>query len=921
MTDPPRPSSQAAADTEENRALSEASGALPPPFSDTAARRYELFTEMARGGMGVVYCATDAALGREVAVKVLQDQFAPDSAAARRFADEARITAQLQHPAIPPVHDYGRLPDGRPFLAMKLIKGRTLEELLRQRTDPAADRGRFLAVFEQVCQAVAYAHAHQVIHRDLKPANVMVGGFGEVQVMDWGLAKVLTPAAAPAAAGGDPGATVAGTLIRGSDTDGAGGACTQTGSILGTLAYMPPEQAAGEVGKVDQRSDVFGLGAMLAVILTGQPPYAGDDAEAVRVMAIRGDLAACRARLDGCGAGPELVALCKRCLAFAPEERPRDAGAVAEEVAGLRAAAEERARAAETERVAAEARAAEQRRKRRWQLAAAGAVVLALLAGLGGLGAFLRAQARANAELRAANRREHERFELALDAVKTFHTGVSEDALLKEEEFKGLRERLLREAARFYGKLQGMLEGQPDPSSQQALAESYSLLADLTHKVGSREEAIAVQRQALALRRQLAARGEPGADLEVARSLLALADYLTADGASKEAGTSVEEALGLAEAAGPSDEAQAVLADSHAWLGEASWHRREWKEFLHHAEQALAIRQRLADADRGNTSLRQKLAESHNAVGIALRNLERFPEASRAYQTAIAIYETETRANPGDASLHDWLAKTHNNKAFLLNAMERPGEAASELAKAVEVEQRAIGANPAVGSYKNNQAFFSKNLGDVLKKLGRSEEALQAYRNASTTLQPLADAHPTAVTYRANLARSHAAAGSVLVVLGRPAEAVPELDKAMLVYRKMASPDKTWWRSELADAVRHRGIALQKLGRPGDAVAAYREAIALLEKLPKPEPYDVYSLACSHALIHGTAPDKGSGLTAADTHAAGELALAALRRAVAAGYRDRAGLHQDTDLDSLRQRPDFRKLLADLEKDSKAPGK
>ena len=129
----------------------------------------------------------------------MQERFAGRVGTARRFVDEARITGQLQHPGIPPVHDLGTLPDGRPFLAMKLIKGRTLDALLRDRPDPAADRGRFVAAFEQVCQAVGYAHAHRVIHRDLKPANVMVGAFGEVQVMDWGLAKVLAdgPARAP----------------------------------------------------------------------------------------------------------------------------------------------------------------------------------------------------------------------------------------------------------------------------------------------------------------------------------------------------------------------------------------------------------------------------------------------------------------------------------------------------------------------------------------------------------------------------------------------------------------------------------------------------------------------------------------------------------------------------------------------------
>src|SRR5262249_42008404 len=155
-----------------------------------AAHRYELLAEIARGGMGVVWLATDTALGREVAVKVLQEKFAPGSGTARRFADEARITAQLQHPAIPPVHHCGSPPDGRPFLAMKLIKGRPLDDLRRRRGAPLPERGRLLAVFEQVCQAVAYAH------------------FGEVQVMDWGLAKVLTAAAAPAAPGSDPGETV-----------------------------------------------------------------------------------------------------------------------------------------------------------------------------------------------------------------------------------------------------------------------------------------------------------------------------------------------------------------------------------------------------------------------------------------------------------------------------------------------------------------------------------------------------------------------------------------------------------------------------------------------------------------------------------------------------------------------------------------
>ena len=349
---------------------------LHPPTSG----RYVLGAEIARGGMGAVFRATDTALGREVAVKLLQEQFGPDSGTARRFADEAHITGQLQHPGIPPVHDFGTLPDGRPFLAMKLIKGDTLHDLLRTRRDPADARGRFVAVFEAVCQAVGYAHAHDVIHRDLKPANVMVGAFGEVQVMDWRLAKVLRPAGAADAA--DPDATGPNTEVR--SLRDADGDHTKAGSVMGTLPYMPPEQAAGAAHKATPRSDVFGLGAMLAVVLTGRPPFEGGSADTTRVKAAQGDVADCLARLDACGAEPELVALCKRCLSPKPADRPANGGEVAAAVAEFRQAAEARARQAELDRATAEATVAEGRKRRRVQLALAGAVVL-LVAGAGGV--------------------------------------------------------------------------------------------------------------------------------------------------------------------------------------------------------------------------------------------------------------------------------------------------------------------------------------------------------------------------------------------------------------------------------------------------------------------------------------------------------------------------------------------------------
>jgi predicted Ser/Thr protein kinase len=165
-------------------------GSPEMPAADPS-RRLQVHGEIARGGMGAVFKGRDTDLGREVAVKVLLEAHQGRTELVQRFVEEAQVAGQLQHPGVVPVYEVGQSPDRRPYFTMKLVKGRTLAALLAERKDPSQDRPRLLKVFEQVCQAVAYAHARGVIHRDLKPSNVMVGAFGEVQVMDWGLAKVL----------------------------------------------------------------------------------------------------------------------------------------------------------------------------------------------------------------------------------------------------------------------------------------------------------------------------------------------------------------------------------------------------------------------------------------------------------------------------------------------------------------------------------------------------------------------------------------------------------------------------------------------------------------------------------------------------------------------------------------------------------
>ncbi|HEV3023865.1 MAG TPA: serine/threonine-protein kinase, partial [Pirellulales bacterium] len=316
---------------------------------------YELLREIARGGMGRVLAAHDRTLDREVALKILLP-----GANADRFVRESKITARLPHPGIPPVYALGTLADDSPFLAMKLIIGQTLAEELK-----TADRPQLLQVFTQVCQAVSFAHSRGVIHRDLKPANIMVGAFGEVQVMDWGLAKELgSREASHEFLSSEP--TVGTDPARTSDHRAAGESTddrTQAGTVLGTPSYMAPEQARGEA--TDARGDVFALGGILCAILTGHPPFSGRSSQEVIQRAGAADLAEALARLDGCGADVELVALCQRCLSANAMDRPADGQAVADGLTAYLNGVQERLHAAERERAVALAKATEQEKRRR----------------------------------------------------------------------------------------------------------------------------------------------------------------------------------------------------------------------------------------------------------------------------------------------------------------------------------------------------------------------------------------------------------------------------------------------------------------------------------------------------------------------------------------------------------------------------
>jgi len=307
------------------------------------AGRYTTLEGSGQGGMGKVYLVRDAQLGREVALKELIPRSAAGSpeadqderVALARFTREARVTAQLQHPAITPVYELGRRVDGSYYYTMKYVRGRTLAAALKE-ARTLDERLKLLPHFVALCHAIAFAHSRGVIHRDIKPANVMVGDFGETVVVDWGLAKirgVVEPPQRPASSEDETLAIGASDRVQPEGPSGDG-LQTMHGTALGTPAYMPPEQAQGLIGSLDQRSDIYSLGAVLYEILSGRRPFGGTTAREVLSEVLThpptplGKVESTIPR--------EYVRICELAMSRDPELRPASASALAAQVQGVR---------------------------------------------------------------------------------------------------------------------------------------------------------------------------------------------------------------------------------------------------------------------------------------------------------------------------------------------------------------------------------------------------------------------------------------------------------------------------------------------------------------------------------------------------------------------------------------------------------
>jgi tetratricopeptide (TPR) repeat protein/tRNA A-37 threonylcarbamoyl transferase component Bud32 len=828
--------------------------------AEAGLARYDLLQEVGQGGIGVVFRGRDRVLGRELAVKVLRDAYRDDPDARRRFTEEARVGSQLQHPAIVPVYELGRFDDSRPYLTMKLVEGHTLAALLQGRADLGQDLPRWLGVFAQVCQAMAYAHARGVVHRDLKPANVMVGAFGEVQVMDWGFAKQLRME-------NDGGAS---EICNPLSAVRNGARATQSGALMGTPAYMPPEQARGESALIDARADVFALGAILCEILMGRPPYVGGTADEVCHQAAAGDLRDAHARLDACGADEALRDLAKRCLAAERVARPSDAGVVAGELTAYLASAQERLRQAQLERAAAEARAQEaaakakaERRARRLTLALAAAVLLLLLgvAAVPSVGYVLlraeqeqteKARQQTEKERRAAvAAREDEalRRRQARRALDLLTGPVIKDWLGKQVAVLPGQKQFLEQALAIYTEFAA--ETRTDEASRAGLAHAYHQVGTIQRRLGQRPEAEEAYNRAAELYTQLSAASPGRLDYrkELAEVLFDRARIWNAMGRVRQSEAALRDLVPLTRqlAAASTDPADRSLL---AWtLAELAWvcqQRDNSRDAEAFAREAVTICKQRAAKAPGSDQVRNELSSALQIQGKVFFATGRFADAERTYRDTLKLLESLAATNPNNTGIHKGLAITHLALSEALRRTKGPREAEAAAREALKGYQQLSAVYPTSPGLRAGQAFSHELLGLLLTDLGRHADAEQAFRNAIRLFGKLSAEWPKVPAHRLGLARTHFDLGGLLRKMNRPQEAEAADREASRLLQALAAedPEASDSRHYLAGSLVNRALMHHLRGEWAEArrllVAALPHHQAAIKARPRVGEYRLF---------------------------------------------------------------------------------
>lgn len=781
-----------------------------PPWAEFGGRLGDV-RPFAAGGMGEVLLATDPHLKADVIVKVIHARLAGSPDLVNRFLWEARVTARLNHPGVPAVHGAGTTADGRPCYAMRFIAGREMGEAIDEvhRTGrPAAGDPAFrdlLGRFVAVCQTVGYAHLRGVVHRDLKPRNIRLGEFGETVVLDWGLAK--------ADGQGPPGVD-------------------EGGAVLGTRGYMAPEQADGRQDEVDERSDVFALGAILARIV-------GE-------------------------AGPKpLLAVAARATDPLPSRRYQSAQALA----------------ADVERWLADEPVSEYRdrlpvrlaRRARKNPIVTTALAVAAVALAIGLPVVLKKEAETarqrdkvteERDLKDAARKEAvENLGLA---KKNAEAARAREKIARESldatsanvlDLLGRQKVLQPDQIAFLQKMYDLNErlaahAGADEQGRAAAAAATVRMGSIQAQLGKSAKAEAAFRDALAAYARLVrdVPGNPAYKAALARAHGDRGLRLREQGQLDEAQACFREATAIFKelsVAAPDDlEPARMLAQLHDVQGDIHREASRFPEAAAEFGAAIRIRAGLVAKHAGNDSLRQELAMSTGNLALVRDKEGNYPEAERVAGQAMAVFKALHRKDPTDVGYRLSLAKGYLNLGTIYSKLRKNDEAIGMYDSAADVYRGLCGEFPSIPDYGHQLALTLASLGAMCRVTFQAERAGQVLRQAEDHARATVDRNPERLAYRQALAETRTNLGAALIELREWADAEAALQKALAGFRDLEA---------------RQGPSVEV----GEGIAVAGRDLAILldrtDRLPAAEDQFRASLAAS-AAVRRLAPSAPDGL-------------------------------------------------------------
>ncbi len=822
------------------------------PGEHEARERYTLTHLHAKGGMGRVWLARDGALGRQIALKELRPDQSDNAIVCSRFLYEAKITAQLEHPGIVPVYELGE--GDAPYYTMRFVRGRTLTEAVRayhkKRAAGRADSVEMVGLLESfasVCQAVAYAHSRGVIHRDLKGQNIVLGDFGEVIVLDWGLAKRVGldpaqvqvqerggPAAVPADRLGPEAATAATCAAPRSDYDltladdpdgaasdgsqpggaaasesgpgpvsgaghgtngspvangsahpagpsagrkvpesGAGPEGTMQGQLLGTPAYMAPEQALARHDLVNQRSDIYGLGAILYEVITGRPPFVGPKTSEIIRKVCNEPPTPPRQIVPEIA--PSLEAVCLKALRKEKADRYQLASDLAQEV--------RRYLADEPVQAYAEPwshRAWRWVRRNRTKVGVAATVLAALTLALG-----------ITTPVVIGERNEAEaQGQQARQAVHLLTKGAD---IAFDDQLDAVQRDMLQDALKYFEGFTG--RSAKDPAGRVEQGWTYQQMGDIERKLGRLPESEAAYRKGIATLEPMAGDARVGRE---AKRLLARTRNLLGD----------------------------LLVRSMTERGRA--------EPLY--AQALEAQQVLADSKRDPAATAEdilRLGQTDKSRGDLLRLDGKWAEAATAYDRAIDELERARAADARLAEARNDLALAIDARGWVRRELGQLEDAEKDFRRAIEMLEKLVPEFPTVPRHREALARALNSLGAIEESSGRLADAEAHFSRELTLAERLTQDFPERAEYRRVLARTLSNLGVVLSEQVRPGDAEPILQRAVEVNAAVSarSPDDIQIRFDLAKDHICLGDLLREKGDTGPALASLQTARAINEKL------------------------------------------------------------------------------------------